>query len=1100
MKKTFLIFFVAFFTVIKAQSPPATDTIYANSWEESRERTFGLLPKTHYPSGYLLNQGIFSLRTLLADGKLNDSTFNMLDWYAVQNAVRSSYYTPDSLKTYLEIDSLKEDYIAKNDVLPWGLIDMNIHRIRDSALIDGSLIVKEYRLEELTDDLSKIYFSSRLFCAAPLNLDVYTFNPTFILKSDFIISNNTSGIISIEIDAGDGLGYRAITIDIPFSVDFTEEGYKQFITRIAYGNGDTLYNRSELYVYDPGYARAAAEENTTYDYVHIIRQDGLTDHDFSSTYPSEFDEPFHTENEVRIGFWWGCGNTSRTIRKPFVIFGGYNPKEGKTLDGNTNAPWINDNFGPLLSLAGWRGPLYETYNGFFTSESKDASHHFGNNGNEFLNKIKQEGYDILIVQFVPGIKYLQNNAFLCAKVINYVNDQMKNNPVYNPGADLDPEDPQYPNSTSLKKAQHEIVVAGYSAGGLSGRLGLLMMEYQHENNKCAPASTAVKYPKHRVKTFIGIDSENQGSIVPIGFQMFLEFEASWSLLPANNGDIFNSIICRSALKLIREHGIATQNTLYGVDQLSYQGNSNWLVGHHSDFDDYYEDLTDVSVYNPANLTGYPKDCYRISVSQGSANGSLQNLIGNGDIIDNESPSPFCQSPLGTIYGVGAPGITATPYRKAEARAITYSNNNAFSCKKGIYYRVGTASWYTYVADPKYHDNNWINDQYVGNAQPYDITAASMLPSHKLISQKLYLSQNSYAMAAFRHCNYINYNPKAHGFCPTPSALDLHLPGQNTLPRLPNLSLSPTNMNMLFQNNYSNPSFIQSPNFDFGFPHLTYPINHYDYTPYDAIWANGTHDQTLYDENLIHVEDPSPHIGEFLTEEIAPYTLYLSNRTIKGESCPLLHVPTTFKYYADFEARNSVLAGNQSIYQHNQNSKYPRVRTSEGDFVIDNGGVVTIRANNDDLVSSVVLGAGFSSKYGSILRAYVYYDPNTCPPANNGQLRAINEPESPKIIAKNARSIIATHSGSTQNAANDKKKDYHGIGPFPNPTDGTVYYAPKNGRQLQYVISDLIGRELANGYINEYDNQINLSEYKAGIYFITILGEGVKQTDRIILQE
>ena len=66
-----------------------------------------------------------------------------------------------------------------------------------------------------------------------------------------------------------------------------------------------------------------------------------------------------------------------------------------------------------------------------------------------------------------------------------------------------------------------------------------------------------------------------------------------------------------------------------------------------------------------------------------------------------------------------------------------------------------------------------------------------------------------------------------------SGLDLHTPGVNNLPRLPNLSLVPGNvsggLNLMQQNNY-NIGNNSSPNNDFCYPHLTFPNNHYDCSP------------------------------------------------------------------------------------------------------------------------------------------------------------------------------------------------------------------------------------------------------------------------------
>jgi hypothetical protein len=61
------------------------------------------------------------------------------------------------------------------------------------------------------------------------------------------------------------------------------------------------------------------------------------------------------------------------------------------------------------------------------------------------------------------------------------------------------------------------------------------------------------------------------------------------------------------------------------------------------------------------------------------------------------------------------------------------------------------------------------------------------------------------------------------------------------------------------------------------------------------------------------------------------------------------------------------------------NKYQRVRTAQGDFVVGEGAFVSFHANNFDNQSKITLGTGFSSKHGSIFRAYLYTDPNLCSP-------------------------------------------------------------------------------------------------------------------------
>ena len=201
-----------------------------------------------------------------------------------------------------------------------------------------------------------------------------------------------------------------------------------------------------------------------------------------------------------------------------------------------------------------------------------------------------------------------------------------------------------------------------------------------------------------------------------------------------------------------------------------------------------------------------------------------------------------------------------------------------------------------------------------------------------------------------------------------------------------------------------------------------------------------------------------------------------------------------KYYADFEARNSILVGDQTIYQHNQLTPYDRQRTAVGDFVVDDAAVVTMRANNADGQSMVTLGAGFSAKAGSIFRAYVFNGPNMCSPFSYRQ--GNSTASAPPAPTKQSRPI-ATKRMNTQKTGTESKNI--NIALFPNPTNGSISYLITNNEEYTYTISDVMGKVLLSGAFADKVNTINLITFDKGVYLITVSNKEFTQTDRIILQ-
>lgn len=1112
MRKLLLFLFVILGVLLyKGQTnyAPVNDTITVAKWEDAMQLTFGLLNKSNYPSGYLFNKANPIPKIDFANGLLNDSSFNMLEFYFLQNFVRLSNNNPDSIIGYLKLDSLKNKFIAQNDLLPCGFINITGQVIKSTAFANGYLTVNNHRLVENTNNSSLIYETRRFFCVAPLNMEINTLNPQFILRPSEMFSNATASIVSVQMDMDDGLGYKNIYLNVPFQASYVNDGFKIFTSKVIYSNGDTLYSKSEINVISSSVLSLMSSAYQPYDYTFNVYGNGNIHTNSFGDFPvGEFTGMTYNnkENETfaQVGVWKGCGNTrGNSLRKPYVIFGGYNPKDGKSLEAIGNyQPWLAQILGPIGWLDGWRGPLYETYNGFYTDFSKNAGggQAFGDNGARLIDKIRQEGYDVCIVRFKDGIGYLQTNAYLASLVLKEINYKIVSefDNITDPGAALDPEAPGYPNSTKVKRAKHELVVGGYSAGALSGRLALTLMEYEHKmRNQCTFLS-ARKSTHHRTKIWVGVDHETQGSNTPLGIQMFWDFQQSIWFLPANAADILNSLVSYGALNLLNENGVATQNTLYHLANTFDQGGS-WASRPHQDFVNYFNDLTNVTLpSNPANLTGYPVFPYRISVSQGNANGINQTLSTETDILYNQSPSSWCVSPAGTYFGVGNWLLKATAFRQATARVLSSWNNDAFDCKLGMSFKTAIYSWHVNFGHWKYYGSNPVNDWWLGGtAKNYDEAAGSSLPSNLIFAKALLLSSD-YPWAPFTFCNLKKYSNKQTGFAPTVSGLDLHVPGNNSLPRFPNLSIVPGNVSgglNLMQRNKYNGVFDPSPDQNYGYPHLISPANPYDYTPYDAIWANTTNNNN-YDPNTMHVEDPNPLIGEFLAEEIAPHTLYLSNRLIQDQIIYCDDAVIRQKYYADFEARNSILAGDQSIYENDQNNKYAQVRTSQGDFVVGEGAVVTFHANNYDGYGKVTLGPGFSSKHGSIFRAYLFTDPNLCAPFSYGQ-KTTSSIAAPPQIVKEARPVhskrLAAH--KTNLGTNQKIN----VGLYPNPTNGELIYVLNEDVSYDYEIANSMGQILQIGKISNSINKINMENLPKGVYLVTIKNNSYIQVDRIILQ-
>ena len=313
---------------LKAQIP-VTDSVEVGTYDDAINLLFGAIPKSHYENGFLIEKSGYDYKFQDVNGTLTDSIVNMTSWYFFYEKLR--FAQPDSAITYkfTQLDSLKNKYIDVNNILPFGVLDYSYFKFKDSCITNGNLIVHNHRFTENTSDLSKLYTKLKLFCVSPLNIEINTLNPQFIILPNLVFTNNTHNIIKIQIDCDDALGFKEVFINQLFQASYSTSGYKNLVTQFIYDNGDTLYSNSQLFCNDPNYLNTVARTTSTgYDFTFDVNS-------WLDTYPPEFASDVAYDDKVATwGVWQGCNTSQGNIRKPIIVFSGYNPTNGKDLVDN----------------------------------------------------------------------------------------------------------------------------------------------------------------------------------------------------------------------------------------------------------------------------------------------------------------------------------------------------------------------------------------------------------------------------------------------------------------------------------------------------------------------------------------------------------------------------------------------------------------------------------------------------------------------------------------------------------------------------------------------------------------------------------------------
>ena len=216
--------------------------------------------------------------------------------------------------------------------------------------------------------------------------------------------------------------------------------------------------------------------------------------------------------------------------------------------------------------------------------------HYLNLYNNLISELHNNNYDIIFFDFEHSGDYLQRNAFLVVKLIERINQ--------------------------LKVTNEEIIIQGYSLGGVISRYALTYMEQQSLN--------------HNVKLFISHDSPQKGANFPIGIQYSLNTLALNSIA---------SLLLYPNYMQFKEWNPATkQIALYHVDggnQVSLNEGGSYktyqiTANNHTFFNSFFTELQDL---NPES-NGYPTKLKKIAISNGSNNGIKQTNNGH-TIYDGE---------------------------------------------------------------------------------------------------------------------------------------------------------------------------------------------------------------------------------------------------------------------------------------------------------------------------------------------------------------------------------------------------------------------------------------------------------------------------------
>ncbi len=358
----------------------------------------------------------------------------------------SNLLTPDNL-------SNKIDEYLNNDLLPIGLLNYSFNTIDTLAIEKNLFYTQGYFLYDVPQRSQSPYIQRNVLITSVL-ADTISFRQSYIIKlpTDLLLTNNTEGIQNIQADFNNGQGLQTINVGEEKIINYFSPGEKniKFIITMQGGQQKTTYSRVYL-------------KSTDMLAMRSMFGDMEKKHSFSI----EADIPFQGYEENRgfygradITIYYHTNKSDTKINKPVLVIDGFDPESKRKED-----------------------EIYDLL--------------IGENVNTPLPKsLREKGYDIILVDFpnytIDGVNidggsdYIQRNAFTLIKLINNINDSLRN----------------YGSSEKL-------VVLGPSMGGLISRYALAYMEKHNMN--------------HNTRLWVSFDSPHLGANISIGAQWMLEY-------------------------------------------------------------------------------------------------------------------------------------------------------------------------------------------------------------------------------------------------------------------------------------------------------------------------------------------------------------------------------------------------------------------------------------------------------------------------------------------------------------------------------------------------------------------------------------------------
>lgn len=422
MKKILQTLLIAIFS-LQAFSQTVIPPTYADIDTNHRtyvNQVFGLLEPNRVATGLLMDYAFDFTDPKIYNGSvLVDSTLMeqglFSDLYKTLYTSRFNSST-SSMRHPTINDSLC--YIARQrEVITLSGLLFKYNNVDPNAQANGKMQTVNGRLKDVyvNSVWQNPYQEDTTLAISP---SIINYNLTYckvVLPSNLWLTNMGSQVSTIQMDAGDGAGYRTVTMGTQISLSYADTGWKRWVFKVTLTNNQQLYSHCKIHFNNT--SNMAGSNGVAARGIEIDRNRNIV--------ATELYNGVYGVAGIVISY---RNSNDKVLRRPLIVAEGFDP-------GHITKPEEPEGQNSFRSFI------------FSVQTSNSAA---------LQNLISDDPaqYDIVYVNWYNGTNYLQANELILEAVIRWVNA----------------------NKQPLAGVRQPNVVLGSSMGGVIARMALGRMD------------------------------------------------------------------------------------------------------------------------------------------------------------------------------------------------------------------------------------------------------------------------------------------------------------------------------------------------------------------------------------------------------------------------------------------------------------------------------------------------------------------------------------------------------------------------------------------------------------------------------------------------